>query len=404
MIGLKTQKMFFLAVLGIVLLGIVPGIAAQSTPDLTAANIAVIYVNEACSHCRMYLSNLKMFLEKEGFSVTEKNMVNDLGARKEWALFHEKNGIPIEFQGHLTVVLNGSFAIEGHVPIKLVKQVFEKYPDKVFPLIALLQDEMVNEDQVESYSVWTPEQAVKCAPNQLPGECSVLPSSSGKENPLFLTGLVGLSGLAAGLHPCTIGVLLFFLAFLFSIQLLRKNAFKIGAAYIAGVFIAYFLIGFGLMQAMVFTEPHFAAKASAVLVFVIGVLNILRFFVPSINGFSLPSFSKEFVAQNVEKASIPAAFIVGIVVGVCSFGCTAGIYFSVLGFVVTEPSLGLVLLALYNFLFVLPLIVILFLASNEKTVERIELLQARHNKKLFLAAGILMVLMAIFLWIYVGGF
>lgn len=365
------------------------------------SNTAVVFVNEACGHCQMYLSNLKMELEKNGFAITEKNMVNDQTARTDWIFFHEQNKIPIEFQGHLTVILNNRLAIEGHVPLSLVRETIQKYPDKDFPLLVLFQDEMVNENQIKSYKVWTPQKAVECKPDQSVESCTPLPAQN--QNTFGLVGLVGFSGLIAGIHPCTIGVLLFFLAFLFSIQLLAKDAFKIGAAYILGVFAAYFLIGLGLLQTMVFSDPHTAAKIAAALVFLLGLFNIARYFVPSIKGFKLPGFSKTIIAQNVSKTTIPAAFLVGIVTGICSFGCTAGIYFSVLGFLATNPTIGIPLLVLYNTLFVLPLLVILLLASNAQTVEKISALQARHARKLFLVAGILMVLMAIALWLYVGG-
>ncbi|MBI4044730.1 MAG: hypothetical protein HY392_03400 [Candidatus Diapherotrites archaeon] len=388
-------KILAVIVLAAFFLAIAKPVSAQN-------NSAVLYVNESCGHCRMYLSNLKVLLEKEGFLIEEKNMVNDESARKEWVSFHEKNGIPIEFRGHLTAILNDSLAIEGHVPLSLVTQTLEKYPDKDFPLLALYQDEMVDEDQVESYKIWSPQSAVQCAPEQKLEECTKLPQNDNQEG-IFLSGLVAFSGLVAGFHPCTIGVLLFFLAFLFSIQLLRKNALKIGAAYIAGVFLAYFLIGLGLLQAMVFTEPHFAARASAVLVFLIGAFNILRYFAPQIKGFSLPSFSKKFVAESAEKASMPTAFLVGLVVGMCSFGCTAGIYFSVLGFMATAPATGIPLLLLYNLMFVAPLILILIIATSPSAVGKLEEIQAKHSRKVFLAGGILMVLSAIALWLYTGG-
>ena len=389
------EKIFSAIFLIAFFLAIAPTVFAEN-------NSAVLYVNESCGHCRMYLSNLKVLLEKEGFLIEEKNMVNDEAARKEWVTFHEKNGIPLEFQGHLTAVLNNSLALEGHVPLKLVKETLEKYPDKDFPLLVLFQDEMLSEEQVESYKIWSPESAAECTIGQKLAECTKLPQNEKTEG-IFLSGLVAFSGLVAGFHPCTIGVLLFFLAFLFSIQLLRKNALKIGAAYIAGVFAAYFLIGLGLLSAMVFTEPHFAAKASAVFVFLLGAFNILRYFAPQIRGFQLPSFSKKFVAENAEKASMPAAFLVGLVVGMCSFGCTAGIYFSVLGFLVTQPATGVPLLLLYNLMFVAPLILILFIATSTNAVEKIEELQALHARKVFLVGGILMVATAIALWLYTGG-
>ena len=344
----------------------------------------------------MYLEGLRAFLKENGFSVLEKNFINDASARQEWLSLHQQKNIPVELQGHLVTVINGRFILEGHLPLRIVKEVFEKYPARNFPDIVLYQDLMAEEPGIDNYAVMAGGKIRVCGIKQGPFECAEIKG----ENFLgqgFLPLVVLGSGLLAGIHPCTIGVLLFFLAFLFTIRKNRAQAFKIGAGYIAGIFLAYFLIGLGLLQVFSFGTPHFAARFSGALVVILGLFNILRFFRPEIKGFGLPSGAKKQIAVLAEKASIPSAFLLGIIVGVCSFGCTAGIYFSIIGLLMTNKAMGMAYLLLYNLMFVLPLIVILFVSTNKTAADKIGEKNIGKSKYLTLAAGIAMAALGVIL-------
>ena len=362
------------------------------------AQTAMIYKNESCGHCGPYLEELRTFLKAKGFEITEKNFVNDFEARVEVVQLHQKNKVPVELQGHMVTVLNDNLLLEGHVPISMIEEVFKKYPLRNFPKMVIYQDSM--SDSPEPYTLMVEGKIVNCSAGKAIAECASLPGSFVESS---LPALVVFTGLTAGIHPCTIGVLLFFIAFLFTIHRSRLNAFKVGGAYILGVFLAYFLIGLGLLQAMAFPEPHFAAKIAAVLIIALGVFNIVRFFFPKIKGFGMPAQSKEWVSGMVQKASVPSALILGAFVGICSFGCTAGIYLSIIGFLITQPSTGFIYLLAYNIMFILPLILILLLATNKRVAERIEKAEKSNIRYITLAAGVIMVVLGIALWVFVAG-
>lgn len=369
---------------------------------LPSANTAVIYKNEACGHCNMYLSSLKALLEEKGFQVIEKSMINDLAARTEWTNFHQKNNIPIELQGHLSVILNDRLVIEGHVPERLVKQLLEKYPFKQFPLLVIYQDVMVDEALMGSYKVWSNGAVQEYAIEKNVSDWNSIPNAP-PPNPLPLVGLVGLSGLLAGIHPCTISVLLLFLAFLFTLRQDRLTTLKIGGGYILGVFLAYLLIGLGLLAAVSITEPHLSARIGGIFILILGLYNLGR-----LHGIHLPSLSlvgaaKPTIAQFVKKNSFWAAFAVGILVGICSFGCTAGIYFSVIGLLLTNPVQGFSMLVLYNIMFVLPLVVILLAVTRKSVAEKLRAWQQKHNYWIELLATLFMLAAALWLLFGLGG-
>lgn len=373
---------------------------AALAAEAFAQNTAVVYKNEGCGHCGVYLEQLKYFLKEKGFEIVEKNFINDLSARQEWLKIHQEKKIPVELQGHLVTAINNDFILEGHVPLRIVEEVFEKYPLRDFPDIVLYQDRMEEEENLQNYAIMADGKISVCQIKENAAECANIGQKTAPFSG-FMPLLVLGSGLLAGIHPCTIGVLLFFLAFLFTIRKNRIETLKIGASYVAGIFLAYFLIGLGLLQVFSFGTPHFAARFAGALVIVLGLFNIGRFFRPSIKGFGIPQSQKEKIAGLMEKASLPSAFVLGLIVGVCSFGCTAGIYFSIIGFLLTDKALGIIYLLLYNLMFVLPLAIILLASTNKTVVEQMEKSNIGKTKYLSLIAGIIMVILGALLLAWV---
>ena len=362
---------------------------------------AVIYENEACGHCAMYLSNLKSFLEQKGLTIEEKYIINDESARLELSNLNIEKNIPIDLQGHLVTVINDNFILEGHIPIKVVEELFEKYNGN-FPDIVLYQDSMSND--VTSYKIRNNDEVKECSLENSVAECTELKDSFWRKSILLLTIF---SGLLAGVHPCTISVLLFFIAFLFTLRRSRKDIFKVGVTYIFGIFLAYLLVGLGIFKVFAFSTPHFSAIVGSILVATLGLVNIISYFTNGKIRFSLgiPSSLKPKILELIHKSTLPASFIVGLIVGVCSFGCTAGIYISIISLLLLKTTylLGFIYLILYNLMFILPLIIILLIASNKKVTEKLEKLEAKEKQYLKLIAGIIMILLALLILYITSG-
>lgn len=377
-------------------------------PVSYAANEVIIYKNSACGHCNSYLNQLNQFLNKNNLNnIIEKNILEDQKALVELDKFTQEKNIPYELQGHMVVVIN-NLVIEGHVPIQVLEEIFEKYHDKNFPNLVLFQDSM--DENVKTYTLLDENGNIKeCNIDNLEN-CKNIKTNNITGNVVkdgliqkSLPFLVLFNGLFAGIHPCTISVLLFFIAFLFTIRKSRAGIFKVGLSYIIGIFIAYFGIGIGIFKAVSFSNsPHFAAKIGALLVLLLGLFNIIAFFTKKKNvSLGIPSSSKQYVVSLIQRASVPAAFLVGLFVGICSFGCTAGIYLSIMSmlFVKANYLQGLFYLFLYNLMFILPLIIILILSANKKVVDRIEKLELAKKDYIKLVAGFLMIILAIIIYL-----
>ena len=366
------------------------------------ASDAVIYKNEACGHCSMYLSNLNQFLQQKGITdIQERNLINDESARIELSNLNKERNIPPELQGHMVVVLNKELILEGHVPIKVLEELFDNYNGN-FPETILYQDSM--DADVSSYKIMNDNKIKECSIDKPITECTELRDSFWGKSVLLLTIF---SGLLAGIHPCTISVLLFFIAFLFTIRRSKEEIFRVGASYIIGIFLAYLLVGLGIFKVFTFSTPHFSAIVGAILVSILGLVNIISYFTEGRIKFSLgiPSSLKPKIMELIHKSTLPAAFIVGIIVGICSFGCTAGIYISIISLLLLKATyvLGFVYLILYNLMFIMPLIIILFIASNKKIVEKLEKMEAKEKHYLKLIAGIIMILLAILIFYLTTG-
>src|SRR3990167_5280925 len=94
---------------------------------------------------------------------------------------------------------------------------------------------------------------------------------------IWLLPLVFFSSLLDSVHPCSFSILLITIAFLFGIQMTRRKILQIGGVYIAGIFMAYLLIGLGILKVLhLFNTPHFMGKLGATLLIVFGVINLIN--------------------------------------------------------------------------------------------------------------------------------
>lgn len=220
----------------------------------------------------------------------------------------------------------------------------------------------------------------------------------------WLLPLVGIAALIDSINPCAFSILLLTIAFLLSIGKMRSGILKIGGFYVLGIFSVYMLIGLGILQALhIFSTPHFMAKAGAFLLIILGGINIINDFFPSFPiKLRIPQIAHNKMAELMEKASLPAAFFLGALVGICEFPCTGGPYLMVLGLLHDRGTYfaGLGYLLLYNLVFILPLIVILLIASDSVLLEKVQLWKKAENKNMRLWSGIAMIILGILIFAF----
>jgi cytochrome c-type biogenesis protein len=214
-----------------------------------------------------------------------------------------------------------------------------------------------------------------------------------------LLPLVSVAALIDSVNPCAFSILLITVGFLLSAGMARRSILKMGAAYIAGLFAVYLLIGLGLLQALhLFNTPHFMAKVGAGVLIAFGVINLLNELFPAFPiKFRIPSAAHGKIAELMNRTSLPAVFLLGALVGLCEFPCTGGPYLMVLGLLHDADTYfsGVGYLLLYNLIFVLPLVFILLLASNGSLLAKVQEWKKREMKHMKLWTGIAMVALGI---------
>jgi len=213
--------------------------------------------------------------------------------------------------------------------------------------------------------------------------------------------LVVASALIDSVNPCAFSVLIFLLISIVALEN-RQRILMVGGVYIAAVFIFYLLSGFGLFTIVSlsgFSQALSLIGATvAVVLGLISVLDALRnrdeFLI------AIPSSKKEQIEHYIRTATLPAAFALGIFVGIFELPCTGGIYLAILGLMSRSYTLmeGLPYLLLYNFIFVLPLILILLMVAYGVAPERANEWRVRHRRTLRLIVGLAMITLGVIIF------
>lgn len=211
----------------------------------------------------------------------------------------------------------------------------------------------------------------------------------------WMLPLVAVSALIDSINPCAFSILLLTIAFLIGIGRTRADILMVGLFYIAGLFAVYLLIGLGILQALhLFDTPHFMGKVGAALLITLGVINLINYLFPAFPiKLRIPVSAHHKMAKLIERASLPTAFGLGLLVGLCEFPCTGGPYLMILGLLHdwTTYWRGVLYLVFYNLIFVLPLVVILALAAERSFLSKLEMWQRENKVGMRLWGGLAMV-------------
>lgn len=210
-----------------------------------------------------------------------------------------------------------------------------------------------------------------------------------------LLPLVIITGLLDGLSPCVIAILIFFIAFLISLQRTFKNIVFLGLVYIFVVFLTYLAVGVGLLSGIVlFGQHHFFAILGSWLLIVWGGLQLKDYFFPKLPfHLRMPRIASEKVKSRLEKATLFGVIVAAFLVGLCSVPCSAGIYTAVTSLLAAKTTYltGFLYLLLYNLMVIVPLLILLFLAMNPFTLAKLAEFRQKHERTEKLVMGLLMI-------------
>jgi cytochrome c-type biogenesis protein len=370
--------------------------------EAAAPPTVTVYYNQACSDCVSYThQTIEPLLLTLGYTdLTYKDYINDPDNRKALLARDKELGVPSDLQSHLTVFVGDRLILQGHIPAQVVSDLLAA-PVGAFDRMLVYQDKMKG---AGDYTAWAfrgePQTYAIDAPvagylSYLETHHDDLAPAAPLERGRSLLPLVLTTGFLDGLNPCAFAVLLFFIAFLFTIRRTAATIWAMGLTYIAAIFAAYFLIGLGLIQAVLFAnDHHLMAKIGAGLVIVLGAINLKDYFFPQLPiHLRIPTIAHGTIQDWLKRATFPTAAVGGFLVGLCTFPCSGAIYVAVVGLLAAQTTQlqGMAYLALYNLAFVVPLFVILAGVANRRVMHQIRVAEQSSRRWVRLASGLTMV-------------
>lgn len=213
------------------------------------------------------------------------------------------------------------------------------------------------------------------------------------------------AALVDSINPCAIGVLLFLSSVLLRISS-RSTLLRLGAIYIVTVYLVYVLSGLGLIwfQHALIRRGFAQVVGITVGAFVIalGLIEIKDFFWHG-KGISLEISPrhKEKITQMAERISFLGVITLGGFVAAVELPCTGGPYLAITAILAQSFEMKAFLyLLLYNFIFVLPLLVILLMIYFGVSTLKLKRWRQEKRKWMNLASGLLMILLGSLLILY----
>ena len=214
----------------------------------------------------------------------------------------------------------------------------------------------------------------------LSGNIAALAKNGTQQVTVAGTGLGGitiaeLTGLALvdSINPCAFMVLIFLLSTLFMRNPEKRYRIVLGGvAFALGIFTFYITVGIllvlGIRSVLAVSNLKnvYIYGAFGVLSIILGILNLKDYFAYGKFGFAMevPKRWRPKMLGTMDKilfqfASIPASFIAGIAVTAFLLPCITGPYFVAGSLLKNLPTgTAIMWLAYYNFLFVLPMLII----------------------------------------------
>jgi len=258
--------------------------------------------------------------------------------------------------------------------------------------VVVIGDTLIKGDTRESFR--DIEAAVRRAirENQL-SPVLILDKHSDIKNTVTIPAVIVAAAVDA-VNPCAFAVLTLLLGTILVARKNRSQVIKAGIAFTISTYISYLLMGLGLFAVIRISGlERIIYIVVAILAILIGIVNIKDYFWYG-KGFSLEMPEKwRPKVKNITSGvtSVAGAFGIGFIVSLFLLPCSSGPYIVIIGMLSNSATRvqSILLLILYNLVFILPFLLITFAVGyGLTTTARVERLRQEKLKKLHLATGI----------------
>jgi cytochrome c biogenesis protein CcdA len=217
---------------------------------------------------------------------------------------------------------------------------------------------------------------------------------------LSLPAIIG-AGVLDGFNPCAFGVLILFATFALglasrqsvgvgsdagqSVKAASRTVLGLGAFFVAGVLLTYFLLGLGLLTAVAafthFGGNHLPSRVAALIAIGLGLWMLRDVLLPDVSWkLEAPHALHGRMRDWARTSSRLALFGGGVLIGLCTVPCSGAVYLGVVALLSTNGTVGAGLggLILYNLAYITPLVALLVLASRPGLIRVINRWHLQH--------------------------
>lgn len=154
----------------------------------------------------------------------------------------------------------------------------------------------------------------------------------------------------------------------------QPRLWRVGGAYVGGMFVTYLLLGAGLITVVSFlAQTHLPVRIMGLAVVILGLWMLKDALLPEAGWrLGMPARFHGAVRRALAQTTPVGLFLAGGLVGLCTVPCSGAIYLGVLALIAREPIPARVgYLLLYNVMFIVPLLAVLSAVANRRTMNRL---------------------------------
>ncbi len=210
------------------------------------------------------------------------------------------------------------------------------------------------------------------------------------------------AGFLDGFNPCAFGVLILFATFALGLAAQQslatagpngrpdagtasRTVLGLGAFFVVGVLVTYFLLGLGLMTAVAtltnFGGNHLPSRIAALMAIGLGLWMVRDVLLPDASWHLEAPHALHGRMRAWARTSSPIAlFGGGVLIGLCTVPCSGAVYLGVVALLGASGTVGAGLggLVLYNLAYITPLVALLVLASRPGLIRLVNRWHLEH--------------------------
>lgn len=250
--------------------------------------------------------------------------------------------------------------------------------------------------------------------------CSAVACFLERSGGLVSFPLVTIAGLVDGVNPCAIGMMLLLLGYLIVFAKKPERVLKTGILYIGTIYLTYLFIGLFFYRSLDFLNftpfREVFNKILGSLLLTAGMINVKDWFYyqkrrefGGILGklwefhLEIPQKARPNLQKLVGQVSYPAVVILAVLVTLLETPCSLPLYLGTAQILLQSGLIFPLVIGYflyYNFLFVLPLILILFLVWQGKELVALKEWEHKGRAWMKLSIGLLLMIMGIWFWLW----